>query len=89
MQFSKNEHELTLEDKVDYIYRELKRDEANRTFNRIWGWFWKIVTIISIGLLYFQMGAITEKLMSGGMNSLMGNPNSLNLSGLPSDLTGK
>lgn len=88
MKFNKNEHELTLEDKVDYIFREMKRDETNRTFNRIWGWFWKIVTILSIGLLYFQMGAIMEKLMGGGTNSLF-NPSSMNLQWLPTDLTGK
>ncbi|MDD2745912.1 MAG: hypothetical protein PHU93_05215 [Candidatus Gracilibacteria bacterium] len=53
---------LTQEEKVDYIYDELKKDESHRRWSRIWSWMWRIFIIASTYWLYLHPETIFDML---------------------------
>lgn len=68
---------LTQEEKVDYIYDELKKDESHRRWSRIWSWMWRIFIIASTYWLYLHPESLFEMLKwatAGGNMTGIGGP---------------
>lgn len=71
---------LTQEEKIDYIYDELKRDESNRRWSRVWTWTWRIFIIVSTYWLYLHPETIFDMMkgmlgptgMSSGITGIGG-----------------
>jgi hypothetical protein len=78
---SRLEYNLTNDEKLDYVYQELKKEENDRKWSRIWKWFWRIFIIANIFWLYLHPEAITNQFKD--ISSLV-NPN---LQGLPTDIS--
>jgi len=51
---------LTQEEKIDYIYDELKKDESHKRWSRIWSWMWRIFLIASTYWLYLHPEMILD-----------------------------
>jgi hypothetical protein len=78
---------LTTEDKINYIYTELRKGERDRVVGNIFKWAWRIV--IFSGLLYTYL--FPESLFNTAKmitKELMPSPASM-MQGLPADLLGK
>ncbi len=71
MFFQKSDISLTPDEKIDYIYSELKRDEQHRFMSRIWVWIWRIFLIASTFYLYLHPESIFD-LAKGITGSNMG-----------------
>jgi hypothetical protein len=81
MSISRLEYTLTNDEKLDYIYRELRREEQHRFLSRMWTWFWRIVFFVSMAYLYFYPESIATL-----TKSMLGQTYPSSISGIPADI---
>lgn len=72
--FSKNEHLLSNDDKLDYVYRVLKTEEKDRIASMVWKWLWRAVLIASLFWMYLNPSSMADL-----TKSLIGSSDTANL----------
>jgi hypothetical protein len=79
--------DLTTEDKINYIYTELRKGERDRIAGNIFKWAWRIAIFSGLFYTYLFPESLfnTAKMIS---KELMPSPQMI-LQGLPSDLITK
>ncbi len=63
---------LSQEDKIDYLYDEMKKDESHRRWSRIWSWMWRIFMIASTYWLYLHPETMFDLLKGANGRNLSG-----------------
>lgn len=71
---------LTQEEKIDYIYDELRKDESHRRWSRVWSWIWRIFVIVSTYWLYLHPESVFD-MMKGALGSASMNGNITGIGG--------
>ena len=53
MFFSPDDTPLTQEEKINFIYKELRKHQTERVINLVWKWAWR--GIFFVGMLYLYL----------------------------------